>query len=224
MVDRFSTLLDIVVRVPGLLEDTDVEERDGLTNSSDLVNRLMAILSELEDWHTTSRSLYDDMDYTTEDITSFTRFWDLTRDDTFPLAYRFQNFMTAYSQVSFWTARCFCQTALLGVLRRHVKLTSPATMYGLHKELMQNTRNVCMTVPYFSEPGGGSMSIMATFMSLRFGGIYFGKMAMLDEASWCTKAGNAIWKSGIAPPYLEKQESEDWVMSAAGDTQQASYT
>jgi len=212
MVDSFTTLFDVIIRIPGLLEDTD-NCLAGIPGheATDLVDHLLLALSDLETWFTFWLGGSDEPAYTVHDISTFPLFFQMVQDRTFAEGFRFSSWMNGYIHSLYWLCGNFSSAALLDLLRVNPGLANPETVNRLRVNIVQNTRSLCKVIPFYAESEGGSIGLCSTFMPLKFAATFFQLAGLKAEYDWCEKVSSSIYRNGIAPPYKLDQESEPWV-------------
>lgn len=206
LTDFTTRLLDIAMKLPGLLEDTDHAVQDAL--QSDLqtgFNNLTFFVRELEVWLDSWHASMDRQPYTFRETSSFRGFFTKCDDRTFPESFDFPDYIVAYHHELNWLCQCFALSAMFDYVRLDSSITHPQQLGIMGKNLLQYVKNLCMIIPYFMEPGTGTTGCICTFMPLRFAKAFFEVKDMQQELGWCHNVLRTIYRGGVAPPYYAEE-------------------
>lgn len=197
-----TTILDIGIRLPGLLEMTDfVLQGLPRLEAETVVADLWTFLTDATEWADTLSAHLLDPAYNPEPIENFTRFHGLVVDThPFDTGYRFSTPLFAYAHHTLWLSQAFALSALLSLLAAAPALAKPGDFPCLSRTLGAKVSDLCHMLPHFCEPAAGSLGTFATFFVLRFAKRFFERQQKEEEMDWCKRVLGKIYDQGIAPP------------------------
>ncbi|KAJ9622464.1 hypothetical protein H2203_006686 [Taxawa tesnikishii (nom. ined.)] len=203
--DMMTRLLDIAIKVPGLLEDTDNalgsgDEALAMKVMTDVVDALQRFHHWLTRWH----DAIGEESYHLQDIEEFPAFVETCDDRTFPKAFKFRSFQNGYLHCKYWLCRCFLQKAIMDLLARYPNLPCAWTPKEIDQDLLGDAINICQAIPYFCQPAASSTGRFSTFVPLRFVTLFFEARKMRAQQRWGEKVAATIYSQGIAPPSLRQ--------------------
>ncbi|KAK3117872.1 hypothetical protein LTR53_000285 [Teratosphaeriaceae sp. CCFEE 6253] len=210
--DQSSSLHDIAIRIPGLLEQYDGldPQRHGHV---DEIDAFLAEARSIEQGMRTWLSNWAAGQYETRSVDEFANFSSLCSDRTFGTAHMFKDFMVAYLHSTYWICMSFLRTTVRGLhAARAVSVRGYMPSPGQavrEEEILEYIVNMCQCIPYFCEPASSTMGCISIFLPLRTAALYFTGQGMLARARWVGNVRRSCLNKGLAPPSIDKMKLRD---------------
>jgi len=223
--DEASVLFyDAAIQVPGLLERHDELSMDEVTTETagvvlGGVEKLLLECSHIEialrdwftDWQThalldpdPTNILPEGLLYSEQPIDFFPTFLSLVPDRTFPTAFTFPDFATAYLASLYWLSMYYLRSTIQPLHRLRHDLDRAwypdSTTAVSEPEILDCISNLCRCIPYFAEPVSSSGGHIAIFLPMRTAAIYFTTHGLWQQAKWVGMVKNGVFTKGLAPP------------------------
>ncbi|KAB8346099.1 hypothetical protein FH972_023147 [Carpinus fangiana] len=204
--DPASSLNDIMVHIPALLEHSDrcLSKRDQQAITETL-HGAWSLKRRLKTWYNRIQRDFGDRTYNEVDVASLPRFCADVKSRIFPSVFNFTSFHSAYQHCMYWLSNFILSDNDI----RLIDACPPTDNFKprlkknqMKKERLQYVILICQSLPFCAERSAASIGRIGVLCPLWFCQEFFRSEQSMAHLAWCREVYEVIVNAGLSAPSI----------------------
>lgn len=219
--DAASSLNDIMVHIPALLEHSDqcLLEQDEQA-ISDILHGSWSLKRRLKTWYNRLRRDFGGNTYKEASTTVLPQFYADVPSRIFPRILTFHSFHSGYQHLMYWLGNFILDDNDIRLIDGRTSATKQRLKQKrlqLEQERLKYVNLICQGIPFCAERPPASIARMGVLCPLWFCQEFFRSEAYMAQLGWCREVYDMIFSSGLHPPLITLPRREIKVINYKTD-------